>query len=785
MSGLSVRYLEDGLLVSRSAAWGWWRLELSHYELLSQGQRLARLEGMTGTLAGLREAECHLLSVPHTLDPAHWAEALDRATFDPAPGWAAYLSRQRAHVSRLGLARREVYLGVRLGERRREGVLSWRRRLEEAAGLSDVSPNEGELGSWRARAEVLSRLLCPGLPARPASGSEISVLIRRAFWRGIPDPLPLVSRSRSSGDELASLAEGTVVNGRRTLRLEQSNGSAPMTTLALARFPDALAFPGAEWLYLIDGFPFPVEASVRFSVVPAHRAASHANRKLAEATDQARHIAGTSAQLPLALAESLDRARELEYHLGKDPAPLAYTFARLVLSASDEDALERRAIEVTEAYRDLGIELVRPSGDQLALFLEAIPGERLKVRAYEQRQALVTLAGSMFAATSELGDGAGPYVGVTSSRTRVPVHFDPLWAAARNRPTTIAITGSPGAGKTTLSRLLMYQLALRGAWVSAVDPKGERGGLTELPGLPPVRTLTLGPEHAGLLNPFSLAESPGEAVHVAVSACQLLLPGRLDFEQSAVLLRAVAQEAEQNPVPTLSGVVERLAGSGEEHSRSLAQTLAVCATLPLARLCFPTPSAHSALSPEGVNLLRVDGLRAPEPGSPSGDWTLDQRLSVAVLYLLAQFLLRLFERTDPAQPKAVVLDEAWMLTATAQGRGLVPALARMGRSRNVAVLLVTQNASDLLGPEVGNNCDTRFCFRAGDEREIADVLRLLNVADTPGHRRRVRGLGEGECLFADLDGRVGAMRVDLMDDALRAAFDTTPARQRHREEVSA
>jgi hypothetical protein len=85
-------------------------------------------------------------------------------------------------------------------------------------------------------------------------------------------------------------------------------------------------------------------------------------------------------------------------------------------------------------------------------------------------------------------------------------------------------------------------LVLRGVWVTAVDLKGERGGLTELPGLLLIRTFTLGPEHSGLLNSFSLAQSLGEAAHVAVSVCQLLLFGCLDFEQSATLLRAVVEE---------------------------------------------------------------------------------------------------------------------------------------------------------------------------------------------------------------------------------------------------
>jgi hypothetical protein len=64
--------------------------------------------------------------------------------------------------------------------------------------------------------------------------------------------------------------------------------------------------------------------------------------------------------------------------------------------------------------------------------------------------------GSMFVATLELGDGIGLYIGAMSSRIRALVHFDPFGAAACNRLMVIAITGSLGAGKTMLSRLLMY-----------------------------------------------------------------------------------------------------------------------------------------------------------------------------------------------------------------------------------------------------------------------------------------------------------------------------------------
>src|SRR5258706_342321 len=42
MSGLSVRYLEDGLLVTDTDGWGWWRLGLVPYEFLDDPARGGR-----------------------------------------------------------------------------------------------------------------------------------------------------------------------------------------------------------------------------------------------------------------------------------------------------------------------------------------------------------------------------------------------------------------------------------------------------------------------------------------------------------------------------------------------------------------------------------------------------------------------------------------------------------------------------------------------------------------------------------------------------------------------
>ncbi|MFP5370015.1 MAG: ATP-binding protein [Actinomycetes bacterium] len=760
-------------MLSADRAEAWFRVPTASYDFLSAAEREALLGRVAGGIASLRDAECHLLVVPRAYSPQAWRASLDAATARPSPGWHRYSGALESHVAGLAFWTREAYLGVVLGPRRGSGVDGLRRRVEHAAGLIEGEPSDAELNRWHNAAEGVGRVLqAGGLRARPATGGELCWLVRRCFWRGgLGDDAPLPA-CRAARGAVEALAEGTIRNGHRSLVLEQPAGEAHVAFLATARFPDLLPFPGGEWLYHCDSLGFPVEASVRFRVVPPRTASADAAKKLAEAADQARHISGTSAELPLALVETAERARQLEYALTKEGTPLVYGWPRFAVAGASADELAAQVDYLVESYRDVGIELVRPSGDQLSLFLEAIPGDRLRVHAYEQRQAVSTLAGSMFVATTELGDGAGPYLGETTGRTRAAVHFDPLAAAQRNLPTSIAITGQPGTGKTNLAELLLFQMAMRGTWCLLIDPKNEASGLGELPGLGDVRVLELGPRHAGLLDPFSVAETAREGALLAVDVLRLLLPSGLSADQEAALLSACRAETERER-PSLQGVVERLRESPEPVAERLSSTLGYFADLPLAQLCF-SPGAGDRLDPEErLTILQIQGLSFPEADTPRSEYTLADRLAVAVMFLVTAFAHRLADAAR-VQAKAIVLDEAWALTGSRQGRSLVQRLARTGRSKNTAFVLVTQNAGDLLEETVTNNLSACFAFRSTQADEVGAVLRLLGVDPTPAHAAMVCSLGNGECVFRDVDGRVGTLQVDLVLPELAAAFDTTP-----------
>src|SRR5260370_20103553 len=97
---------------------------------------------------------------------------------------------------------------------------------------------------------------------------------------------------------------------------------------------------------------------------------------------------------------------------------------------------------------------------------------------------------------------------------------------ARNGTTAVAITGEPGGGKTTLAMLLMYQLALRGATIAVIDPKGDAEPLAEFLSRTgrQARVLPLGSAAAGLLDPVAFGDDLAEKRAMATEAIRLLLP---------------------------------------------------------------------------------------------------------------------------------------------------------------------------------------------------------------------------------------------------------------------
>src|SRR5215813_12307463 len=400
-SRLSVRYFDDRILLTETHAWAYYRMPTHAYEFTTPLEREALAVNNTVALAAIRlpDTEAHLRIAQRSYPAAEWAARLD-ATSDGGPGWRDYLDEMYGHVWAKDFWTKEVYLGVRLGQRGMRAQLSGGmfsqfinayRSGEQALGLTDEAVSDGELARWTEQSERLGRALSSSaMHARHAASEEIAWLFRHSLAGSVGDPPPsAVHRRRWGTGEIEALLEGQVENGRTMLRLEHPAGESWVALLSFSRFPDVMHFPDGEpWLHFADSLPFPVEISSRMRFISPAKASKDVGRRLAHARDMDAHIREAGVDLPLALAEQLEAARMLEHGITKERLPFVYGWHRLCVAAPARDLCLRRVEALVEHYRDIGIDVVNSTGDQFSLLCESLPGDRVRLSSYVQRQPL-------------------------------------------------------------------------------------------------------------------------------------------------------------------------------------------------------------------------------------------------------------------------------------------------------------------------------------------------------------------------------------------------------------
>jgi hypothetical protein len=807
-SRLALRYIDDQIVMSDTHVWTYMRIPTVPYEFRDDAARKSIAEriylALAALVTGTEPIDAHLLITSRPFNAHAWAEALD-ARKKPGqqrrPGWRIYLNAMVQHLDKEQFLTKEVYLGICLGSRRgsmKEQGLDLLAPLkkftgftEKALGVEDFAVSKKEIEDFRAKAREVQRSLGQSqIHAQPVHADTVAWLAMKPLYPDMDTPPPTaVERSTWGPGEVQALAEGFIDNGRRHLEVTQVDWETGQevtgytATLAFSRFPDVLHFPSQEpWMHFASALAFPVELSSRFTLVPAAKVQKDVGRKLMEVKDQAHHIAETGAAVPLEIQEQYGRATALEYIINKDRQPWVYGRHRLRVSASDFDELTARVKKTVEHYRDLSIDVAWPSGDQYDLLLESMPADRVHGKAYFQRQELHMIGGGMPTASAEVGDQIdikgkgwlGPYIGETTSRVRTAVHFSPHVAMAKNRPPGVAIIGSPGGGKSFCAFTCAYQDAMQGVWTIYIDPKADAKPMTELAGLGGARSFDLAQGNDGMLDPFTLADDVNQAALLALETVRLLLGGSLSGEREEALIVALNMVAAE-PQPSLGRVVDvLLANQQSADARALGLTLDMMRKLPFAKLCFSARGGDSIRPEDGLTVITLLGLELPTADINQSDYSYENRLAVSVMYLLTRYARQLMLSADKDHPKSIYVDEAWAITSTPQGAKLIPEVARMGRSHNTALVLVTQNAGDLRQQAVTNSISTVFAFRASKNDEIDEVLDLLNADIHEGHRSAVRELLNGECLMRDVDGRIARVQIDAWNRELFTAFDTNP-----------
>ena len=323
--------------------------------------------------------------------------------------------------------------------------------------------------------------------------------------------------------------------------------------------------------------------------------------------------------------------------------------------------------------------------------------------------------------------------------------------------------------------------AVLGKTTVILDPKGDFLSLHELKGdIGEVAFWALrDPKKAGILDPFYLAKEKGEKLNLIIETVSLFLGG-LDGKDLQIL-SPIIKDTMNEPVPSLMLLKENLEMNNRPEARAIGAQLDLISQLPFANLCFSKNSRKKQKEisiDEGVTVIAMAGLElSPDIGSDTASNKV--RLSSAIFFLITDFIRRFMHNSQETTPKTIVIDEAWAVLATNEGSRVIGEIARLARSKNLALVLVTQNVKHLDKIDAENTIASRFAFRT-DTEEGKTIIKNMNLPVNEGFESVLTELEQGECLMQDWRKRYSTVQISQYNTRWKEAFETNPMEKMRR-----
>jgi hypothetical protein len=805
VSAFPLRYVRANLLIGpggeRSAVY---RLGMVAYPFLPNGEKWRWLRTLE-RFAALVGADFSLYRVNRAYPADRYLQdttVLLDGRMQDLEAFRTYLEGQRRRLAQLASHTPELYAVVSLHDAP-AGVYTGlvrsvdraRRRAEDLLGIGAPEPIDGaDLEALAVTEQRCFEQLRGVLACERASTRELEWLLRRVELRGIgepqldpfwePDALVVTTPDGRVGyrpleHDLWRCLNAPVSeprSGPPRLLVDAEDGISHQAMLCLGSLADAPEFPGpmAELLFgPLEAVPFPVDAVAHFRWVGNRQALAQVRKRITDVEQVYRDQATGDVRGPGLLAHE-DRllAREFEAVLqGSGHPPMLYGTISLALGAPDDEELEQRVTALRDQFGQLTLH--RPRGLQERLYLDHLPRpDGGTVPDYRNQLTVEQFGALMPIGAQRVGTECGIYLGVSGGSGGRPVKYDPTAPSREARTSAVLFAGTLGSGKTVAAQAVAYGAERRGSLVIDFDPKPDHGldRLAQLSGRVNVLELSGADRHRGKLDPLAIGLEDLREELASSYYLDLLRDPSPSWENA--IQRAVRDAVRARELSSLA-VIQRLRQADDQAAREAADALDVLADFGLARLGFGDGSAHGtdgATAP--VTTIRTPGLTLPDPRASRETYTRSERVSVATLSLVAAYALRLVSG-DRTRHKVVLLDEAWFLLASTQGRSLVNRLVRLGRAFNTTVLLATQRLHDL--GDLSDLVGTYLIFGQESDAEAKRALELIGL--DPEDRAlvaRLRGFRKGRCLMRDLDSRVGELQVDLVFPELLAALDTTP-----------
>ena len=151
---------------------------------------------------------------------------------------------------------------------------------------------------------------------------------------------------------------------------------------------------------------------------------------------------------------------------------------------------------------------------------------------------------------------------------------------------------------------------------------------------------------------------------------------------------------------------------------------------------------------------------------------------MAIMALVSLLVGELMSTIDYSKQKLLIVDEARMIINTSVGNSMITDVALLGRSMNMATILLTQSPRHLnpTGGEskINSTITTRFAFRNDDMEDNKVTVESMKLPASSNWESLIASLDTGQCLMKDSHGQVGVVNIIARDDLTRA-FSTNPS----------
>lgn len=706
------------------------------------------------------------------------------------------------------------------------------RNLKDKAAMPVADLSVEEIAARQQQADELAGLIPHVFAPRPVTPAERMWVWAHACTRGLwSTPPEIVDGQDERVHSGCAITEPIIdVGGRTDLEGSRVGMVNPLSRrfvkvidpaaedlgypasyqsmLAVRDLPiQGMAFPGSEYLGLIDNFGVMADWTVRLQVNARDKVLKETQRAVRQLNDQyQQQESADSGQHALDLSSGMLHAYQEIFTNNPDELEIKHTTI-LTVAGGSSDECQSAARQLTAAMKGLNIKLDRPLGrDQDGLWWGATPDTPTNkvTRRYTQRTTASDFALSVPFISTRVGDNRGWLAGFNRSvpTMTAAIHLALMDAPLNGGSSSLGCGGELGSGKTYFLKSLAGYTVDDGGQVVTIDNTSEgewghfAGSVTDslvVECQDPATSMDL-------LRILGLERGTGPMLAFLTALLQVGVNSDKGIVLASVLTPTYLED---HGLESIAAVMRHLiAGECDLEGISRESTIAVGnhmrthAARPYARVIFDDSLPAVSLQAPFI-VFRTNGLKLPDREELANAHRFEQmapdRLFGRAYYALLAHAVYEISNADRSRFTLFPVDEAAGLTLSPEGEAVVIRFIREGRRGNQAAALGSQNPADDFGSETLKELlvyrvmmrmtSTKLAeanlewlgLDPQDPSFRADVERLTKATSPKDENGKVPPHRRGEGILRDTTPKIGWWQVRQPGNAeRRAALESDP-----------